>query len=76
MTVRATYIGEELIVTFVAQTDISDHGVPNSPVWREMNPDTIDILTCEILGIDVDPHKLPIKLRAAIYALANEAEFE
>jgi hypothetical protein len=55
MEVQATYSGEELSVTFVAQTERSDYGVPNSPVWDEVNPDTIEILTFDILGIDVDP---------------------
>jgi hypothetical protein len=44
MTVQATYSGEELSVTFVAQTERCDYGVPNSPVWDEVNPDSIEIL--------------------------------
>ena len=76
MTVQATYSGEELSVTFVAQTERSDYGVPNSPVWDEVNPDTIEILTFDILGIDVDPRILPQELQAAIYALSNEVDFE
>jgi hypothetical protein len=76
MEVQATYSGEELSVTFVAQTERSDYGVPNSPVWDEVNPDTIEILTFDILGIDVDPRILPKELQAAIYALSNEVEFE
>jgi hypothetical protein len=76
MTVTATYSGEELNVTFVAQTERSDYGVPNSPVWDEVNPDTIEILTFDILGIDVDPRILPQELQAAIFALSNEVDFE
>ena len=76
MTVQATYSGEELNVTFVAQTERSDYGVPNSPVWYEVKPDTIEILHFDILGIDVDPRILPQELQAAIYALSNEVEFE
>jgi hypothetical protein len=76
MTVQATYSGEELSVTFVAQTERSDYGVPNSPVWNEVNPDTIEILTFDILGIDVDPRVLPPELQNAIFALSNEVEFE
>jgi hypothetical protein len=45
MTMTATYSGEELNVTFVAQTERSDYGVPNSPVWYEVNPDSIEDLT-------------------------------
>lgn len=76
MTVQATYSGEELNVTFVAQTERCDYGVTNSPVWDEVNPDTIAILHFDILGIDVDPRILPKELQAAIHALSNEVEFE
>ena len=75
MTLTATYSGEELNVTFQAQTERSDYGVPNSPVWDEVNPDTIEILTFDILGIDVDPRVLPQELQRAIYALSDEVEF-
>ena len=76
MTVTATYSGEELNVTFQAQTERSDYGVPNSPVWYEVNPDTIEILHFDILGIDVDPRILPHEVQRAIWALSNEVEFE
>jgi hypothetical protein len=76
MTVQATYSGEELSVTFVAQTERSDYGVPNSPVWDEVNPDSIEILHFDILGIDVDFRVLPQELQDAIYALSNEVDFE
>jgi len=76
MTVTATYSGEELNVTFQAQTERSDYGVPNSPVWDEVNPDNIEILRFDILGIDVDPRILPPELQRAIHALSGEVEFE
>ena len=76
MTVQATYSGEELSVTFVAQTERSDYGVPNSPVWDEVIPDSIEILTLDILGFDVDPRVLPKELQDAIYALSDEVEVE
>ena len=76
MTLTATYSGEELNVTFVASTERCDYGVPNSPVWDEVNPDTIEILHFDILGIDVDPRILPQELQDAIHALSNEVEFE
>jgi len=76
MTVTAIYSGEELNVTFVASTERSDYGVPNSPVWDEVNPDSIEILTFDILGIDVDPRILPKELQDAIFALSNEVDFE
>ncbi len=51
MTVTATYSGEELNVTFVASTERCDYGVPNSPVWDEVNPDTIEILHLTSLAL-------------------------
>jgi hypothetical protein len=50
--------------------------VPNSPVWDEVNPDTIEILHFDILGIDVDARILPQELQRAIHALSGEVEFE
>jgi hypothetical protein len=47
-----------------------------SPVWDEVNPDSIEILHFDILGIDVDPRILPQELQRAIFALSNEVEFE
>jgi hypothetical protein len=76
MTLTATYSGEELNVTFQAQAERCDYGVEGSPVWDEVNPDTIEILHFDILGIDVDPRVLPPELQAAIYALSNEVDFE
>jgi hypothetical protein len=76
MTMTATYSGEELSVTFVAQTERFEYGVEGSPVWDEVNPDTIEILHFDILGIDVDPRVLPPELQAAIHALSGEVEFE
>jgi hypothetical protein len=76
MTMTATYSGEELSVTFQAQTERFDYGVEGSPVWEEINPDSIEILTLDILGIDVDPRILPQELQRAIHALSGEVEFE
>ena len=76
MTVTATYNGEELNVTFVASIERCDYGVEGSPVWEEINPDSIEILHVDILGIDVDPRTLPQELQRAIHALSGEVEFE
>jgi hypothetical protein len=76
MTAQATYSGEELSVTFVAQTERFDYGVEGSPVWDEINPDSIEILTLDILGVDVDPRTLPQELQRAIHALSGGVEFE
>ena len=76
MTMTATYNGEELNVTFVASTERFDYGVEGSAVWEEINPDSIEILTLDILGIEVNPDILPQELQRAIHALSGEVEFE
>jgi hypothetical protein len=76
MTLTATYCGEELNVTFQAQTERSDYGVPNSPVWDEVKVDTIEIMYLTILGVEVDPRQLPKDLLDAIDCLSAEVEFE
>jgi hypothetical protein len=76
MEATATYSGEELNVTFQAQTERSDYGVEGSPVWEESQPRQHRDTAVDILGIDVDPRSLPQELQRAIYALSNEVEFE
>ena len=77
MTMTATYNVEELNVTFVASTERFDYGVEGSvPVWEEINPDSIEIETLDILGIEVNPDILPQELQRAIHALSGEVEFE
>jgi hypothetical protein len=54
MTMTATYSGEELNVTFVASTERCDYGVEGSPVWYEVNPETIagrDLCAVERSGV-------------------------
>lgn len=74
MTGRATYLGEELIVSFTARGELSDYGVPGSPTWVEWVDAEIEHL--QILGFDVDPKVLPSALYDAILDLADEVEFE
>ena len=76
MAVTATYDSGDIEVVFTAETERCDYGVPNSPVWDEVNPDTIEIMYLAILGVDVDPRQLPKDLLEAIHALSDEVEFE
>jgi len=71
-----THSDETIEATFVANVEMVDFGVPGSPVWPEVIPETIEIQTLEILGVDVDPTKLPTDLYSAILDLADEGEFE
>jgi len=71
-----THCDETIEATFAADVEMVDYGVPGSPVWPEVIPETIEIQTLEILGVDVDPTKLPKELHSAILELANEGDFE
>jgi hypothetical protein len=48
--------------------------VDRSPTWIEWDNVAINDLT--ILGVAVDVSKLPVDLQEAIYALADDLEFE
>ena len=77
MTVSATYHGEEMTVSFTAETERTDYGVPGSPVWDEIDPTTIRAASIEILGIEVKRlADLPKELQDAILGLADELEWE
>lgn len=76
MTVSATYHGEEMTVSFTAETERTDYGVPGSPVWDEIDPASIRISSIEILGLDVKLSTLPEDLRDAILGLADGLEWE
>lgn len=75
MTAHARHCGEvEILMT--AETERSDYGVPGSPVWDEVNPDTVQVVSLTILGVDVNIKELPSDLQDAIYALWAEVEWE
>ena len=75
-TVYATYDAEQITAQFEAESHPNDYGVKGSPVWWEIDLGTIDIISLEILGVEVDPNKLPEDLQSAIRELAGEVEFE
>ena len=74
MTGSATYAGDELHVGFTARGEVSDYGVPGSPVWTEWVDVEIDRL--EILGLSVSWRDLPTDLVNAIMELSDDLEFE
>lgn len=76
MICTATFTGEELQVEFTAQAERTDYGVPNSPVWDEILPETIEVYTLSIMGVDVDLEELPKPLQKAIMDIADSCEFE
>jgi len=70
--IKATYYGEDFDVTFTANTERSDYGVPGSPVWYEIVDVGIDRVA--FLGVDVDPKTLPDKLYDNLLECADELE--
>ncbi len=76
MTVTATYYGEEIEVTFTAQTERADYGVPGSPVWDEVIDSTVEVYTLSILGVDITLDELPKPIQKEILTLADQCEFE
>ena len=77
MTVLATYRGGEMTVSFTAETERTDFGVPGSPVWDEIDPTSIRVASIEILGVEVKRlADLPEELQDAILGLADGLEWE
>ena len=70
----ANHNGEEVEVVFSATGVVTDYVVDRSPTWIEWGNVAINDLT--ILGVAVDVSKLPVELQQAIYALADDLEFE
>jgi hypothetical protein len=76
MTASATYRGEEIEVSFTAETERTDFGVPGSPVWDEIDPTSIRVASIEILVCDVRLETLPQDLQDAILGLADGLDWE
>ena len=76
MTVSATYRGEEIEVSFTAETERTDYGVPGSPVYYDIDMTSLEVLSIEILGCDVKLSTLPKELQDAILGLADGLEWE
>jgi len=71
----ATFHGNEITAVFTADWQRTDYGVPNSTFY-EIDDDSIELQSLEILGVDVDISKLPADLQTSIMELVNETEFE
>jgi hypothetical protein len=74
-TMQAYYKGEEIKVRFVAESVRTDFGVPGSPVWEEVDMNTVEVDQVFILDTPVDIKELPKALQDAILSLWIEVEF-
>jgi hypothetical protein len=72
---QAYYKGEEIKVRFVAESVRTDFGVPGSPVWEEVDMNTIEVDQLFILDTPINIKELPQALQDAILSLWNEVEF-
>ena len=70
----AKHNGAEVALAFIATGVVTEYGVDRSPTWIEW--DNVEINDLTILGVAVDVSKLPVDLQEAIYALADDLEFE
>jgi hypothetical protein len=74
-TMQAFYNGDEIKVHFVAESVRTDFGVPGSPVWEEVDMNTVEVDQVFILDTPVDIKELPKALQDAILSLWIEVEF-
>lgn len=75
-TMTAKYDSGDVEVTFTAQTEKADYGVPGSPVWDDILTDTIEVEDVTILGVSVPMKDMWPPLRRAIEELSDEVEWE
>jgi len=53
MSLTATVETQEMVITFEAETERGDYGVPGSPVWDEITD--VEVIGVAVWGKDVDP---------------------
>jgi hypothetical protein len=75
MTVTATYHGDEIKVTFTAQTEPSDYGVQGAPVFDVIIDTSIEVSELSILGVVLFMNDLAPALQNKIMQLASDCEF-
>jgi hypothetical protein len=74
-TMQAFYNGDEIKVRFVADSVRTDFGVPGSPVWEEVDMNTVEVAELHILDMPFLMKDLPQALQDAILSLWIEVEF-
>lgn len=70
MTITATTETEDMVITYHAEAERSDYGVPGSPVWYEIVD--VEVVGVEIMGVEVDPKVLPDDLISELREMAPE----
>jgi len=70
------YNSGDIEIRFEAEEEVSDYGVPGSPVFIDPDYDTIRVTSMEIMGIEVDFDSLPVALQNEILNNADNWERE
>jgi len=70
MTKTVTHEGEEITVTFSSVGEMTDLGVPRSPVW--WTPTDVEVESLFILDQEQDFDKLSAEVQNAILSLVDE----
>jgi len=71
----ATYEADNgaLVVAFTARAELTDYGVPGSPVWEEMTD--VQIAAVEICGVPVPLSDLPKGALSNMMELSDDLEW-
>lgn len=70
----AKYDSGDIVAEFTAEEERTDYGVPGSPILIDPDPNTVHVMSLEILGITVDPTTLPAPLLDALLDLPTRWE--
>jgi len=73
MTLTARLNLGDIFIGYIAHRVVrNDYGVPGSPVWYE--PEDIEVVSVEILGVEVKFDSLPLDLQNEMLTLADEID--
>lgn len=75
MKFTGTYESDDLCVGFVADGIPYDYGVSGSPTWYEPDTNTIEIVSCTIVGTKVNVGELPKNLQESLLKLSDWVDF-
>lgn len=70
----ASYSSGDVSVWYAANMERNDYGVSGSPVWYE--PQDVEVISIEVLGVEVAFESLPKELQDEVLAMAEECDWE
>lgn len=69
------YDTEDISIKFIADSIMYDYGVSDSPTWYEPDTNTIEIVSCTIVGTEVSVSELPKDLQESLLKLSGGTNF-